>query len=194
MGAVHKVGGIACFLAAIWLLTLLGPGARLEGYLLVGSTVISLCSLGVIGLFGRRFGTRTYYASGLICLASGVIAFAASAWYYVTGPPVSAFAALTLPFLFMCAMVLVGVKIINRVDLLEGVDYLLAKWSVGTTMDWTQVMELLVVYNRDFKKLADPNKFSSPVSDYLDELKSQGCIQEEGYSGSYSGQKYKRVK
>jgi UDP-N-acetylmuramyl pentapeptide phosphotransferase/UDP-N-acetylglucosamine-1-phosphate transferase len=194
MGAVHKAGGIACLLAAIWLLTLLGPGARAEGYLLVGSLAISLCSLGVIGLFGRRFGIKTYYASGLMCLASGVIAFAASAWYYVTGPSVSAFAALTLPFLFMCGMALVGVKTINRADLLEGVDYLLAKWSTGTTMDWTQVMELLVVYNRDFKKLSDPNKFSSPVTDYLDELKAQGYIQEEGYSGSYSKQKYKRVK
>lgn len=188
-----KVGGIACFLAATWLLTLINPGFQIEGYLMLVPFVIAIYSLGVIGLFGRKFGINLYYLSGVMFLASGAIVFIVFAWSYVTGPRTSAFV-LTLPFLFMCVMVVVGVKIYNRGFLLEGVDYLLTKWSIGATMDWTQVMELLVVYNRDIKRSENPQRFPISVSDYLDELETQGYIQEEGRTGWYREQRYKRIR
>gem|GEM_PF-2631615 len=186
-----KAGGIACFLMSTWMLIEVRPS--LQGYLFLVPMTIALYSLGAIGIFGARFGEFPYLTAGLMFIGSGVMLFIVFMWDFLSYRETSIFIAGFLPFMFMLAMLVVGVKIIERGDKLEAAKYLLTKWSIGVSLNRDEVWELLLTHYRNARKDPKLERPPYPVLDYLEVLMKQEHIQQEKSAVSKK-ERYRRVK
>jgi hypothetical protein len=114
---------------------------------------IALYSSGAIGFFGARFGEFPYLTAGLMFIVSGLMLLIVFIWNFLLySYETSIFIAGLLPLMFMLAMLVVGVKIIERGDKLEAAKYLLTKWSIGVSLDRDEVWKLLLTYYRNARK------------------------------------------
>jgi len=181
MSIVHKLGGLVCLLAGVYLAYLYwavaAAGLRVEGPVIAAIPhSVTLISLGALGLVGDRYGYLPYKASYwcLILLSPLsyillVAVYLAEQSQYGTGPILYSS---VLFLLYFAILAYLGDLIDARRAQLKGGKHILTRWNVGDAKDSIEVYAI-------FKSCKETR--TRAWGEILSFLENEKHIQKEGF-------------